>query len=285
MYRPKITIITAVYNRVDKIEQCINSVINQTYDNVEYIVIDGGSTDGTVDAIKKYNDKISYWCSEQDKGIYDAWNKGIKYATGDYINFVGSDDAIYSNDTIEKIALYLDDNVDVLAGNVMRVNEKSGFEFLQNNNHLLRKESYKGGCIVTQGTFIKRSLYDKYKFDTSYEVAADYKFFLQYYYDKSIKIKFVDDIIQYFSDGGISSADLDFVRNEDNRIYKELGLNELINCHLKSREVDPKYKVKAICKKIGIFDFIQRVYRPYIKGDWKKHHCNNKICRWCGRYE
>lgn len=281
----KITIITAVYNRVNEIEQCITSVINQTYDDVEYIVIDGGSTDGTVDVIKKYNDKISYWCSEPDKGIYDAWNKGLSHATGDYINFVGSDDAICSKDTIEKIVSYLDASVDVLAGNVIRVNEKSGFEFLQNNKHILNKKSYKGGCIVTQGTFIKRSLCDKYKFDTSYKVAADYKFFLQYYSDSSVQIKFIDDVIQYFSNGGISGADWDFVRNEDNRIYKELGLNELIDCHLKVHEADTKYTVKAICKKIGVFDMIQRIYRPYIKGDWKKHHCNNKICRWCGRYE
>lgn len=285
MIKTKITIITAVYNCVDKIEQCISSVVNQTYDNLEYIVIDGGSTDGTVDVIKKYNDKISYWCSEPDKGIYDAWNKGLSHATGDYINFVGSDDAICSKDTIEKIVSYLDASVDVLAGNVIRVNEKSGFEFLQNNKHILSKESYKGGCIVTQGTFIKRSLCDKYKFDTSYKVAADYKFFLQYYNDRSVKIKFIDDVIQYFSDGGISGADLDFVRNEDNRIYKELGLDELLDCHLKAREADSKYKVKELCKKIGVFDLIQRIYRPYIKGDWKKHHCNNKICRWCGRYE
>lgn len=281
----KITIITAVYNRVNEIEQCITSVINQTYDDVEYIVIDGGSTDGTVDVIKKYNDKISYWCSEPDKGIYDAWNKGLSHATGDYINFVGSDDAICSKDTIEKIVSYLDASVDVLAGNVIRVNEKSGFEFLQNNKHILNKKSYKGGCIVTQGTFIKRSLCDKYKFDTSYKVAADYKFFLQYYSDSSVQIKFIDDVIQYFSNGGISGADWDFVRNEDNRIYKELGLNELIDCHLKVHEADTKYTVKAICKKIGVFDMIQRIYRPYIKVDWKKHHCNNKICRWCGRYE
>ena len=281
----KITIITAVYNRVNEIEQCITSVINQTYDNVEYIVIDGGSTDGTVDVIKKYNDKISYWCSEPDKGIYDAWNKGLSHATGDYINFVGSDDAICSKDTIEKIVSYLDASVDVLAGNVIRVNEKSGFEFLQNNKHILNKKSYQGGCIVTQGTFIKRSLCDKYKFDTSYKVAADYKFFLRYYNNRSVKIKFIDDVIQYFSDGGISGADLDFVRNEDNRIYKELGLDELLDCHLKAREADSKYKVKELCKKIGVFNLIQRIYRPYIKGDWKKHHCNNKICRWCGRYE
>lgn len=281
MYRPKITVITAVYNRVSKIERCISSVINQTYDNIEYIVIDGASTDGTIDVIKKYNNKIAYWCSEPDDGIYDAWNKAIKYATGDYINFIGSDDAMYNSKVVENIVPYLDVDVDVLAGSIMRIGEKNAFERVQTNIDIQNKDNYKGGCITTQGTFIKRSLCNKYKFDTSYKVAADYKFFLQYYYDKTIKIKFVDEIIQYFSDGGISNDDLNFVRNEDNRIYKELGLNELIDCHL----ADSKYKVREFCKKIGIFDLMQRIYHPYLKGDWKKHHCNNKICRWCGRYE
>lgn len=285
MLKTKITIITAVYNRVDKIEQCISSVVNQTYDNLEYIVIDGGSTDGTLDVIKKYDSQIAYWCSEPDTGIYDAWNKGISHATGDYINFIGSDDAMYNDKVVENIVPYLNNTVDVLAGNVMAVREDSSFEFLQDNKHVLNREDYKGGCIVTQGTFVKRSLCDKYKFDTSYRVAADYKFFLQYYNDCSVQIKFIDDVIQYFSDGGISGVDLDFVRNEDNRSYKELGLYELVDCHVNESGANLTYQVKEFCKKIGVFELIKDLYHLYIKRDWKKHHCNNKICRWCGRYE
>lgn len=285
MYRPKITIITAVYNCVDKIEQCISSVVNQTYNNLEYIVIDGGSTDGTVDVIKKYDGKIAYWCSESDKGIYDAWNKGVSHATGDYINFIGSDDAMYGHEVIENIITYLDNDVDVLAGNIIIVNEKNAFELLKNNGRIKDKSNYKGGCIVTQGAFVRRELCAKYKFDTSYKVASDYKFFLQYYYDESVRIKFIDDVIQYFSDGGVSSTEFDFVKQEDNKIYKEFGLEKLIDCHLSESESVFRGKIKEYCKRLGVFDLIQRIYRPYIKGDWKKHHCTNKICRWCGRYE
>lgn len=287
MYRPIVTIITAVYNRADKIEQCISSVVNQTYDNLEYVVIDGGSTDGTVEIIKKYADKIAYWCSEPDNGIYDAWNKGLRHATGDYINFIGSDDAICSIDTIENIIAYLSDDIDVLAGNVMRVRERDTFEFVQDNEHVKNRDTYKGKCIVTQGTFVKRSICNKYKFDASYKVAADYKFFLQYYHDKSVNIKFIDDVVQYFSDGGVSGENWnwDFVRNEDNRVYNELGLYELVDCHYKEREADSTYKFKEFCKKLGVFELIKKAYHLYVQGDWKKHHCNNRICRWCGRYK
>ena len=92
---PLITIITVAYNAVKDIENTILSVLNQTYPNIEYIIIDGGSTDGTLDIIKKYEDKISYWVSEPDKGIYDAMNKGIVKANGDYLFFLGADDKEY----------------------------------------------------------------------------------------------------------------------------------------------------------------------------------------------
>ena len=91
---PLISVITVSYNAVSTIEDTILSVINQTYPNIEYIIIDGGSADGTVDIIEKYVDRISYWVSEPDKGIYDAMNKGLKVANGDWAIFMGSDDYV-----------------------------------------------------------------------------------------------------------------------------------------------------------------------------------------------
>lgn len=98
-----ISIVTVSYNAVLTIEQTILSVINQTYPNVEYIIIDGGSTDGTVDIIKKYEDKIAYWVSEPDKGIYDAMNKGVVVATGEWINFMNAGDIFTDGDVIDKL--------------------------------------------------------------------------------------------------------------------------------------------------------------------------------------
>lgn len=100
---PLITVITVVYNDAKHIEDTILSVVNQTYPNIEYIIIDGGSTDGTVDIIKKYADRIAYWVSEPDKGIYDAMNKGLKKATGEWVNFMNSGDCFASLGVIRKL--------------------------------------------------------------------------------------------------------------------------------------------------------------------------------------
>ena len=99
----KISVVTVCYNAADTIERTMLSVLNQTYHDIEYIIIDGGSTDGTVDIIRKYADKIAYWVSEPDKGIYDAMNKGIKVATGEWINFMNAGDYYYSNEVLKNV--------------------------------------------------------------------------------------------------------------------------------------------------------------------------------------
>ena len=100
---PKISVVTVCYNAVETIEKTILSVINKTYQNIEYIIIDGASTDGTVDIINRYRDKIAYFVSEPDKGIYDAMNKGINAATGDWISFMNAGDTFYCNKTIHRL--------------------------------------------------------------------------------------------------------------------------------------------------------------------------------------
>ena len=114
----KISVVTVCYNAAVSIEQTMLSVLGQSYPDIEYIVIDGGSTDGTVDIIKKYADRLAYWVSEPDKGIYDAMNKGIAAATGSYINFMNSGDSFYDNRVVEAVVPYLSSDMKaVIYGN------------------------------------------------------------------------------------------------------------------------------------------------------------------------
>jgi glycosyltransferase involved in cell wall biosynthesis len=101
---PLISIITVSYNNQDGLEQTIQSIINQTYKNIEYIIIDGGSTDGTVEIIKKYEDNIEFWTSESDNGIFDAMNKGLSHAHGEWVHYLNSSDVYFSHTTLENFA-------------------------------------------------------------------------------------------------------------------------------------------------------------------------------------
>ena len=116
---PLITVVTVVYNGVEFLEKTILNVLGQDYPNIDYIIIDGGSTDGTLDIIRKYEDKISKWISEPDQGIYDAMNKGIKLATGEWINFMNAGDYFYEKETLYKVFGGSEryDGVDILYGN------------------------------------------------------------------------------------------------------------------------------------------------------------------------
>ena len=114
----KISVVTVCYNSVNTIEETMLSVLNQTYPDIEYIIIDGGSTDGTVDIIRKYAARLGYWISEPDKGIYDAMNKGIAAATGDYINFMNSGDMFASNDVLSSFKNFVSDDPEIVYGDV-----------------------------------------------------------------------------------------------------------------------------------------------------------------------
>ena len=281
MYKPKISIITAVYNRADKIEQCISSVVSQTYDNIEYIVIDGGSADGTVDVIKKYADGIAYWCSEPDEGIYDAWNKALRHSTGDYVHFIGSDDCLYDKETIQMVVNELDDDVDVLSGCFYTVMEQEGMEMYSTNELMLDKDRFPGHGIPMQGLFIKRALFGADPFDTSYRIAADFKFMAGQYYDSNIRFKYISNPIQYFENGGISSMQVAECNAEYQRIYKDLGLNQFIGNKREDNCI--KTTLKELLKTLGVLYPVRLFYHAHIKKDWHRHHCSNKICRWCGR--
>ncbi|SDO97526.1 glycosyltransferase family 2 protein [Selenomonas ruminantium] len=278
-YKYKITIITATYNSAITLEQTVASVAQQDYPNIEYIIVDGKSIDGTLDIIRKYEDKINLkWISEPDKGIYDAFNKGVDMATGDYIYFLGSDDALCNAHIISDIVAHIEADTDVLSAAIIVVDEKSKKCYPTYNHHALNKEKYIGGPIPHQGMFVRTSVVKKYKFDSSYTIAADYKFFLQCYYNDVVKFKFIDEPVAFFANNGTSS-NLEECFKENNRIYNELQVpfQNSIVFNLK------KY-MKIVLLNIHLLPWFTRLKRQRkIKSLKTKHTCDNKICRWCGR--
>lgn len=278
--QPKISIITVVYNRVNVIEQVISSVVNQTYKNIEYVIVDGGSTDGTVDVIKRYDSKIAYWISEPDTGIYNAMNKALKIVTGDYVEIIGSDDSLCDKKTIEKVVKELDDDPDILSCCAWFIHGNTGMQSLFDNSFAINKKEYIGGMIPHAGMFVKKSAYEKYGFDESYKIAADYKFFLQCYFDKNIHIKYVPINVVYFeTDLDGASSQLNECRKENERIYHELCLPFLdINIERRARPAWKKYIIYLL-KKIHLDSKVKMWVNHHFK--WVNHRCDNEICRWC----
>lgn len=276
---PRISIITGVYNAEETIEQTITSVLNQDYDNLEYIIVDGLSTDNTLNIIKKYkyNGRLRF-ISEADSGLYDALNKGVELATGDYIEILGADDCFTSNRIISAVVNELHSGTDIFSGLEYAVEEETNYQCLIGDNHFARnKDDYKGGMIGHAAMFVKRDLLLKYKFDTTYRIAADYKFFLQCYYDNDIKFQFSDLYVAFFSLSGMSSTNILKCRNEDERIYRELGL-DIVDPVLNNYTL----KLKKVLCRLGVLNVAKMIHRFFSK-NWTKHSCDNQICRWCRR--
>ncbi len=160
--QPVFSIVTVVYNARHLLELTIESIISQTYEGVEYIIVDGGSTDGTVDIIKKYKSHITKWISEPDKGLYDAMNKGLQMATGDYVWFVNAGDTIYSTSTLSDIVKKLPNLPDIIFGEVMLVDEdrhETGIRSEVTTKKLpltLNAASLKKGMVVSHQGFLPK---------------------------------------------------------------------------------------------------------------------------------
>ncbi|WP_419535977.1 glycosyltransferase family 2 protein [Endozoicomonas sp.] len=233
---PMVTIITAVFNGERFIEETILSVINQTYRNIEYIVIDGGSTDSTVNIIKKYENYISYWVSEKDGGISDAFNKGILASSGDYINFQGDGDGFVADDVIERLMKSVDPRkVMLISGRIERVSDKGEHLYFSKK----QKKFYKSSLLFRmslphQGLFTHRNLFIDYGlFDVKNTFCMDYEHLLRAY-KKFPEVVTKDIVVARWRADGIGNkrelevlAEYDLIKRK-NMIAKEIILS-LIN--------------------------------------------------------
>lgn len=204
--QPLISIITVSYNEVNSIEATLKSVVGQTYHNIEYIVIDGGSTDGTVDIIKKYESAINYWISEADAGIYDAMNKGIDRVTGQYTIFVNCGDYLYEDTVVERVIASLDgvNDYDMIYGRSKIINTRGDITDLHINHSI--HQLWKGPVFRHGSLFAKTSLLKENKFELLKElaIAADFDFIYKMY-KKGCKFYDTGVVVVAFLEEGVSS--------------------------------------------------------------------------------
>lgn len=215
---PVVSIVTIVFNDVLNIEKTILSVIDQTYDNIEYIIVDGGSTDGTVDVIRKYTDRINKWQSESDKGIYDAMNKGLMQASGKWVNFMNAGDYFSDKHVVENF--------------ISAVSKKKKHKIVYGN--FIWKNGPIENFVIAKGTqqmhytmpsshqafFMDTELHKKNPYDTNYKIAADFDFLCRM---KSKKIPFlkIPVTIAVYQGGGLSESMEDIKAIEFYEIFRK----------------------------------------------------------------
>lgn len=216
---PLVSIVTVVFNGQLHLEQTILSVLGQSYSNIEYIVIDGGSSDGSLDIIQKYNNNIDYWISEPDDGIYHAMNKGIKLASGQFIGLINSDD-YYTRDSVKIVVNYFNQfSVDCVFGDKLAVNEALGLQKVISVEPPVSLDQL-SLHDVHPTVFVKSAIYRELSFNTKYRIASDYAFLLDVY-ERRYNFGKINIVLAVMRLGGVSS---DFNIEAASIALKKIGL-------------------------------------------------------------
>ncbi|MEI8349020.1 MAG: glycosyltransferase family 2 protein [Candidatus Omnitrophota bacterium] len=211
--KPLVSIVTVCRNSEKYIEETIKSVLTQSYDNIEYIIIDGCSTDKTIDIIKKYDNKIAYWLSESDRGAYDAMNKGVILANGEWVGIINSDDW-YHTSAVEQIVCASQEQpyVDIVYGDLLHVRIDGGYvrrEDCEDGKYFRRTGSHNNMLerwgLFHPTCFVKRRIYKEHKFNIKFKLSADYDFMLSLYFDDK-KFFYISKPIAFFRPVGVSST-------------------------------------------------------------------------------
>lgn len=248
----KISIITVVYNNAQVIKNTIDSVLSQTYHNVEYIVIDGASSDGTVDIVNAYGTKIAKFISEPDNGMYDAMNKGIKLATGDVIGMLNSDDFYSSNDVLERVVqIFCEKNVQSVFADLVYVRSDNLDKTVRYyDSGYFRPDKFAYGWMPAHPTFfVKKEVYEKYGyFKIDYQIAADFELTARFLYQYHITYAYLPHVLVKMRMGGVSNSLKSFYVNsvEQLRACRENGISTNIF------KILSKYPTKMLgftCKK------------------------------------
>jgi glycosyltransferase len=252
--KDKVSIITIVYNNVKYVSDCINSVLSQSYENIEYIVIDGGSDDGTVEVVQeqKRGDNFTF-ISEKDEGLYDALNKGIEMATGDIIGILHSDDIFFDNEVIERITKAFNDSQSdlVYANGIFVDREKPDrIKRIYSSNKFKKWYLNFGWIPLHTSIYVKRDVFEKFGlYSLDYSIASDYDISLRWFLNDRIKKHFLNDYVVKMRLGGKSTTA---------KLQKRKSTEDL--------QIIRKYKlwgVVTLCCKIA--RKIPQYIRPYFK--------------------
>lgn len=228
----KISIITVCWNSEKYLKNAIESVLSQTYPDIEYIIVDGGSKDDTLDIVKEYEPQFNgrmKWISEQDKGIYDAMNKGVQLATGNVVGLINSDDFFIDNQSIEKImSVFVEKQVDCVYADLYYVKE-------DDTSTIVRKwqtgerQSFKDGWHPAHPTFyIKKEIYNKYGlFDLKYRIAADFEIMLRFLEKHKATSYYVKDYLVKMRLGGESNRSLENIKRGNKEIRDAFAKNDI----------------------------------------------------------
>lgn len=276
----KLSIITVSFNSGDTIERAISSVVKQTYLNKEYIIIDGGSTDATLNIIEKYKSDITYWCSEPDEGIYDAMNKGIKKATGEIVAFLNSDDYYVDETVLEKVVRRWNKtkNIDVLAGRIILQNRFSLLCGMSPRVNELEHLCYQM-VLDHPAMFVKRKLfYEDGFFDLNYKIAADYAWILKSFH-KGRKIITCDEAFTIFCLGGISSNLSKDIIEEVNIISRKINPSNMYEKYKKDIVEVYLKKQKLLARNKRMHENL-KIYYHEIKSELNSVFQQRKIAIW-----
>ena len=229
----KISIITIAYNSENSISDAINSVLSQTYPDIEYIIVDGKSKDKTVEIVKSYGNKISKFVSEPDKGIYDALNKGIEMASGDVVGFMHSDDLFADEHVIEKVArLFKEKNVDSIYGDlnyVFKNDTNKILRYWKSDEFSLRRLKF--GWMPPHPTFyVKRKIYEKYGgFDIDFKISSDYDSMLRFLGKYKISTAYLPEVMIKMRVGGASNRSLKNIIQKSTEDFRAIRKNKFGN--------------------------------------------------------
>lgn len=212
----KISIVTINYNNAAGLLTTVKSVINQTYKDYQFIVIDGGSNDNSLKVIEDYKNKISYWISERDRGIYNAMNKGIDVSIGEYTIFMNSGDKFFDNNVLQNCLPYLD-GVDMVYGNTVYSDGERKYSL----DSITFKSLY-AGSLCHQSCYIKTELLKKYHYDESLKIVSDWKFFLQTLILSSATYKGIDVFVSLYDVSGFTFQNMTLFEEERQKVLTEM---------------------------------------------------------------